>query len=269
MPVDQLPSGTVTFPMADIEGSTRLWEAHGVSMGAVLARHEQLVADVVATCGAYRPVEQGEGDSAVAVFRRAYDAIEAATTLQRRLTAEAWPDGVAPWFRYVDLGTLDATSNAELVDDTLSCLDHARPMDQFDTPRVLDVDTYRQAYDAWTIARDDIVASWNRLADPSNLQPTVPAAILLFPLDGRDAIEAVCSRAVLYQLTQRKMARRASARVANTRPWTHSRLSDSQNDSATALSTPRCGRRRGVAGGIDSTRGSRWRCTAGHGRRGR
>ena len=45
-----------------------------------------------------------------------------------------------------------------------------------------------------------------------------------------------CSLVVLYQLIQRKIARRASARVANTRPWRHSRLSDSQNDSATALS---------------------------------
>jgi hypothetical protein len=61
--------------------------------------------------------------------------------------------------------------------------------------------------------------------------------ILLFPLDGWDAVEAgVQPGRVLYQLTQRKIARRASARVAKTRFWMHSRLSDSQNDSATALS---------------------------------
>jgi hypothetical protein len=41
---------------------------------------------------------------------------------------------------------------------------------------------------------------------------------------------------VLYQLIQVKIFRRASARVANTRPWRHSRLSDAQNDSATELS---------------------------------
>src|SRR5215216_4420836 len=42
------------------------------------------------------------------------------------------------------------------------------------------------------------------------------------------------SRVELYQVIQRKIARRASARVANTRPWRHSRLSDPQYDSATA-----------------------------------
>ena len=46
----------------------------------------------------------------------------------------------------------------------------------------------------------------------------------------------VWSRVVLYQLIHLKIARRASARVANTRLWMHSRLSDAQNDSATALS---------------------------------
>jgi hypothetical protein len=41
---------------------------------------------------------------------------------------------------------------------------------------------------------------------------------------------------VLYQLIQRKIARRASARVAKMRPWMHSRFRLSQNDSTTALS---------------------------------
>jgi quinol monooxygenase YgiN len=46
----------------------------------------------------------------------------------------------------------------------------------------------------------------------------------------------LCSLELLYQLIHRKIARRASARVAKIRFCTHSRLSDSQNDSATALS---------------------------------
>lgn len=37
---------------------------------------------------------------------------------------------------------------------------------------------------------------------------------------------------MLYQLIQPKMARRASAPVANTRRCRHSRFNDSQNDSA-------------------------------------
>jgi superfamily II DNA or RNA helicase len=86
-------------------------------------------------------------------------------------------DHPQPWFRYVDVGTADATESAEVVGDTLACLDYARPIDEFDTPRVLDDETHRRAFEAWTTARDDIVASWNSLADPSNLQPTVPAAM--------------------------------------------------------------------------------------------
>jgi superfamily II DNA or RNA helicase len=86
-------------------------------------------------------------------------------------------DHAQPWFRYVDLGSVDAAGQTIVVGDTLACLDHARPADEFDTPRVLDDDTYRSAFDAWAIASDDIVASWNRLADPSNLQPTVPPAM--------------------------------------------------------------------------------------------
>ena len=43
---------------------------------------------------------------------------------------------------------------------------------------------------------------------------------------GGTLLRLVCSRVVLYQLIQRKIARRASARVAKTRPWRHSRLSD-------------------------------------------
>ena len=42
--------------------------------------------------------------------------------------------------------------------------------------------------------------------------------------------------AELYQLIQRKIFWRASARVAKIRPWRHSRFNDAQNDSVTELS---------------------------------
>lgn len=45
------PQGVVTFLLTDIEGSSRLWDAHGVAMGAALARHEELVAEAVASHG--------------------------------------------------------------------------------------------------------------------------------------------------------------------------------------------------------------------------
>lgn len=95
MRVDELPSGTVTFLMTDIEGSTRMWESHRDDMAEVLVRQERLVGSAVAANGGHRPLEQGEGDSAVAAFWRVGDALGAAVELQRGLAAESWPGGVS------------------------------------------------------------------------------------------------------------------------------------------------------------------------------
>ena len=38
-----IPSGTVTFLFTDIEGSTRLWEAHTAEMEAALERHDEIM----------------------------------------------------------------------------------------------------------------------------------------------------------------------------------------------------------------------------------
>ncbi|HVQ99265.1 MAG TPA: adenylate/guanylate cyclase domain-containing protein, partial [Mycobacterium sp.] len=78
-----LPTGTVTLLLADVEGSTRLWETQPEQMTAAIARLNQVVADVIATHDGVRPVEQGEGDSFVAAFARASDAVAAAMELQR------------------------------------------------------------------------------------------------------------------------------------------------------------------------------------------
>jgi class 3 adenylate cyclase len=78
-----LPTGTVTLLLADVEGSTRLWETQPDEMTAVLARLNQTVSKVIAAYGGVRPVEQGEGDSFVAAFARASDAVAAALGLQR------------------------------------------------------------------------------------------------------------------------------------------------------------------------------------------
>ena len=64
-----------------------------------------------------------------------------------------------------------------VIAETLACLDRARPPDGFDTPRVLDDETHRGAFDAWEIARSDIVDRWNFLADKANLEPKVPPAL--------------------------------------------------------------------------------------------
>src|SRR5271155_5056972 len=78
-----LPTGTVTLLLADVEGSTRLWETQAEVMAAAVARFNQVVCDVVAAHDGVRPVEQGEGDSFVAAFARASDAVACALELQR------------------------------------------------------------------------------------------------------------------------------------------------------------------------------------------
>jgi predicted ATPase/class 3 adenylate cyclase/DNA-binding CsgD family transcriptional regulator len=78
-----LPTGTVTLLLADVEGSTRLWETQPEQMTAAMTRMNQVVSDTIATHDGVRPVEQGEGDSFVAAFARASDAVACALELQR------------------------------------------------------------------------------------------------------------------------------------------------------------------------------------------
>ena len=76
-------TGTVTLLLADVEGSTRLWQTQPEAMTAAVARLDRTVTDLVAAHGGVRPVEQGEGDSFVAAFARASDAVACALDLQR------------------------------------------------------------------------------------------------------------------------------------------------------------------------------------------
>ena len=70
-----LPTGTATLLLADVEGSTRLWETQPEEMTAAFARLDHALGDLVSAHGGVRPVEQGEGDSFVAAFTRASDAV--------------------------------------------------------------------------------------------------------------------------------------------------------------------------------------------------
>src|ERR1700757_2443505 len=81
--VNELPTGTVTLLLADVEGSTRLWETQPEQMTAAMARMNKVVSETIAEHGGVRPVEQGEGDSFVAAFARASDAVACALELQR------------------------------------------------------------------------------------------------------------------------------------------------------------------------------------------
>jgi class 3 adenylate cyclase len=81
--VSELPTGTVTLLLADVEGSTRLWQTQPEEMTAAIARLDRTVCDIIAGHAGVRPVEQGEGDSFVVAFARASDAVACALELQR------------------------------------------------------------------------------------------------------------------------------------------------------------------------------------------
>src|SRR6195952_1436511 len=78
-----LPTGTVTLVLADIEGSTRLWETQPEARKSAVGRLDQTLSDAVANHRGVRPVEQGEGGSFVIAFARAADAVACALELQR------------------------------------------------------------------------------------------------------------------------------------------------------------------------------------------
>jgi predicted ATPase/class 3 adenylate cyclase/DNA-binding CsgD family transcriptional regulator len=107
-----LPVGTVTFMLTEVEGSTRLWESDPETMGVALARHYELLDAAITLHGGVRPVEQGEGDSVVAVFVRASDALAAALDIQRVFHCEGWPQGAS-----LRLRIALHTAEAQLRDD--------------------------------------------------------------------------------------------------------------------------------------------------------
>jgi class 3 adenylate cyclase len=83
-----LPSGTVTFLLTDIEGSTALWERDQHAMVAAVARHIALLdAAIQAHDGVHFKTV---GDAVQAAFPTAPDAITAALDAQRSLLTEDW-----------------------------------------------------------------------------------------------------------------------------------------------------------------------------------
>ena len=83
-----LPSGTVTFLFTDIEGSTKLAQAHPNEMPALLARHHEILRDAIQAQNGY--IFQNEGDSLAVAFHSAMDALNAASCAQQLLQGEAW-----------------------------------------------------------------------------------------------------------------------------------------------------------------------------------
>jgi predicted ATPase/class 3 adenylate cyclase/DNA-binding CsgD family transcriptional regulator len=81
--VSGLPTGTVTLLLADVEGSTRLWETQPQEMTTAIAQLDATLTNLIAAHSGVRPVEQGEGDSFVVAFARASDAVACALALHR------------------------------------------------------------------------------------------------------------------------------------------------------------------------------------------
>src|SRR3954464_10234594 len=87
----ELPSGTVTFLLTDVEGSTALWEEAPEAMHAALLRHDALFDEACRDHHGTHIRPRGEGDSRFAVFASAPNAVAAALAVQRAFAAEAWP----------------------------------------------------------------------------------------------------------------------------------------------------------------------------------
>jgi predicted ATPase/DNA-binding CsgD family transcriptional regulator len=102
-----LPAGTVTFLMSDIEGSTRLWSEFPETMGGAVRDVYGILDRAIGQHDGVRPVEQGEGDSVVAGFSRATDAVAAAVQAQREFASHRWPEGLELRVR-IALHTADA-----------------------------------------------------------------------------------------------------------------------------------------------------------------
>lgn len=88
-----LPTGSVTFCLSDIVGSTPLWERDPSAMAAALVRHDELVAAAVESRGGRFLKSKGEGDATFSVFESAAGAVAAAVDATRALAAEPWPNG--------------------------------------------------------------------------------------------------------------------------------------------------------------------------------
>ena len=88
----QLPTVTraVTFLLTDIEGSTAAWEADSDAMAVALARHDELVEQVVTSRGGRLIKTRGEGDATFSVFDRPSAAAAAAIELQDAIAHEPW-----------------------------------------------------------------------------------------------------------------------------------------------------------------------------------
>ncbi len=87
-----LPSGSVTFLLTDIEGSTGLLRDLGEDYAALLRDVRGIIRAAVRRGGGHKV--DATGDEYLAVFERAASAVQAAVHLQHMLGERTWPGGV-------------------------------------------------------------------------------------------------------------------------------------------------------------------------------
>lgn len=87
-----MPTGFVTFLMADIEDSTGLVRHLGDRYPGLLADVRRLLRGAIRRSGG-REVDT-RADELFAVFKRAVAALDAALAIQRKVLSRAWPDGL-------------------------------------------------------------------------------------------------------------------------------------------------------------------------------
>jgi class 3 adenylate cyclase len=105
------PSGTVTFLLTDLEGSTRMWEENPQAMRAAMVRHDELLEKAIASHRGF--VFSRMGDGMATSFATAGDAIAAAMAFKQALAEEDWRTA-SPLRARIGLHTAEAV----IVDDT-------------------------------------------------------------------------------------------------------------------------------------------------------
>src|SRR5206468_10002814 len=84
-----LPRGTLTFLLADIEGSTRLLERLGDGYAGLLRDVRTIIRTSVGSASGHEV--DARADEFFAVFRRPAHALDAVLAIQRALREKSWP----------------------------------------------------------------------------------------------------------------------------------------------------------------------------------
>ena len=89
--------GEITLVFTDIQGSTKLWEAHGAAFQVALDLHNQVIRTSIERHMGYEV--KTEGDSFMVAFRSVFNAIQFCMDAQQQLHLAPWPDFLSPHMR--------------------------------------------------------------------------------------------------------------------------------------------------------------------------